>query len=288
MYEIFMTTTVEDADFTPACSVLEGLCSMKPWESVIRVLYYQGPPRPAGLSNQTSMEKPIRKNLAPLWRELHQNLSRQAFVLQARYEILKHRDFGPEATPMDLDATPGILRWTDFPDPPHGKPLLTQRKLVELWEQRALPSILNDNQHQYAYTFPQRTSIRPANDRRRLKGETIEETYRFFREDVEFSLTRHYMFKSILTYQPHVSGTGRGSPPATSLPAWDDITPVDSQWRWIVQVKTHVLQDNKPDEIRKAQDTLIALRNELDGVFDFRAIDRKVFDTRIVLRQQGV
>lgn len=153
MYEVFLTSIVEDADFTSACSVLEGLCSMKPWESVVRVLYYQGPPRPAGLSNQTSIEKPIRKNVGPLWRELHHNLARQSFILQVRYEILKDRDFGADAKPMELDATPGILRWTDFPDPPHGKPLLTQRKIVELWEQRALPSVLRDNQHQYANAY---------------------------------------------------------------------------------------------------------------------------------------
>lgn len=148
MYEAFMTSVVEDAEFIPACSVLEGLCSMKAWESVVRVLYFQGPPRPSGLSNQTSIEKPIRKNTAPLWRDLHQNLSRQSFVVQARYEILKDRDFGADAKPMELDATPGILRWTDFPDPPHGKPLLMQRKMVELWDQRGLTSVLRDNHHQ--------------------------------------------------------------------------------------------------------------------------------------------
>jgi mediator of RNA polymerase II transcription subunit 18 len=53
-------------------------------------------------------------------------------------------------------------------------------------------------------------------------------------------------------------------------------------------VKAHVLQDNKPDEIRKAQDQLLSIRGELDGVFDFRAIDRKVHDTRVAQQQQGV
>lgn len=153
MYEVFMTSIVEDAELTSACSVLEGLCSMKPWESVVRVLYFQGPPRPAGLSNQTSIEKPIRKNVAPLWRELHQNLSRQSFVIQSRYEILKDRDFGADAKPMDLNAAQGILRWMDFPDPAHGKPLLTQRKVVELWDQRGLPSVLTDNQHRYEHSL---------------------------------------------------------------------------------------------------------------------------------------
>ncbi|KAM3444774.1 hypothetical protein NHJ13734_001124 [Beauveria thailandica] len=261
MYEVFLTSVVEDADFTSACSILEGLCSMKAWESVVRIIYYHGPQRPAGLSNQTSIEKPIRKNVAPLWRELHQNLSRQSFIIQTRYEVLKDRDFGECAKPAELDATPGILRWADFPDPAHGKPLLTQRKMVELWDQRALPSLLRENHH-------------------RFKGEVIEETYRFFRDEVEFSLTKQYFLHPI-EGQAVVA-------PVTQLPAWDKLTPVDMQRRWIMQVRTHVLQDNKPDEIRKAQDKLMALRNELDGVFDFRTIDRKVHDTRIAMRQQGV
>lgn len=153
MYEIFMTAFVEDADFNAACSVLGGLCSMQPWGTINRVLYFQGPSRPVGLSNQASIEKPIRKNVAPLWKELHQSLSRQSFVLQARYEVQKERDLGPAAAPMELDTMAGILRFTDFPDPPHGKPLLTQRKMVELWEQRAIPSILRDNQYKYDQHF---------------------------------------------------------------------------------------------------------------------------------------
>lgn len=151
-----MTAFVEDADFNAACSVLGGLCAMQPWETINRVLYFQGPSRPVGLSNQASIEKPIRKNVAPLWKELHQSLSRQSFVVQARYEIQKERDLGPAAQAMELDTTAGILRFADFPDPPHGKPLLTQRKMVELWEQRALPSILRDNQFKYepSYSSP--------------------------------------------------------------------------------------------------------------------------------------
>jgi mediator of RNA polymerase II transcription subunit 18, fungi type len=58
--------------------------------------------------------------------------------------------------------------------------------------------------------------------------------------------------------------------------------------RWFLFVKVHVLQDNKPDEIRKAQDLLLGIRNELDGVFDFKGIDRKVHDTRVAQQQQGI
>ncbi|KAK7431831.1 hypothetical protein QQZ08_001449 [Neonectria magnoliae] len=268
MYEIFLTALVEDGDFGAACAVLGGLCGMSPWESVHRVLYFQGPPRPVGISNQKSIDKPIRKDIGFLWKDLHQNLARQSFVLQTRFEVLKDRDMGPNAAPVDLDAAPGILRWTDFPDPPHGRPILTQRKKVELWDQRKLPSVMRDNSHQF-------------------KTEAIEEVYRFFREEIEFCLVRDYFLKPIEYYVP-LEARGQPASPVESLPAWESLTPIDSQKRWFLLVKVHVLQDNKPDEIRKAQDQLLAVRGELEGVFDFRSIDRKVHDTRIAQQQQGI
>lgn len=149
MYELFLTSQVEEKDFNGACAVLSGFCAMSPWETVNRVLYFQGPPRPNGITNQTSIDKPLRKDAAFLWKDLHQSLSRQSFVLQARYEIVKSRDMGPSAAPVDLDSVPGILRWADFPDPPHGRPLLTQRKMVEIWEQKKLLSIMRDNNYRY-------------------------------------------------------------------------------------------------------------------------------------------
>ncbi|KOS19390.1 hypothetical protein ESCO_001420 [Escovopsis weberi] len=149
MYEVFLTALVEDRDIIAAKAVLSGYCSMQPWESTHRVLYYQGPSRPSGINNQSSLEKPMRKDNVWLWKELHQNFARQSFILQARYEILRDTDLGTTAAiPMHLDSTPGVLRWTDFPDPPRGQPFLTQRKKVEIWEQRKLPSVLRDNKHQ--------------------------------------------------------------------------------------------------------------------------------------------
>lgn len=147
MYEIFLTALVDDKDFSAACAILGGLCGMSPWESIHRVLYFQGPPKPVGISNQSSIDKPIRKDVGMLWKELHQNLSRQSFVLQLRYEILKDRDMGFQAGPINLDATPGMLQWNDFPDPPHGRPMLAQRKKVELWDQKKLPSVMRDNSY---------------------------------------------------------------------------------------------------------------------------------------------
>ncbi|KAL6862236.1 mediator complex, subunit Med18 [Trichoderma novae-zelandiae] len=269
MYELFLTALVEDSDINTALAVLSGFCSMQPWESTSRVLYFQGPPRPSGITNQRSLEKPIRKDVALLWKELHQNLSRQSFVLQARYEILKDRDLGPSAEPVDLDTVPGILRWTDFPDPPRNQPILAQRKKVELWDQKKLLSVLQENNHQ-------------------LKTETIEEMYRFFRDDVEFCLTRHYFVGPLENYVPLASKPAAPTAPKPTLPAWDSLTRVDAQNRWILQVKAHVVQDNKPDEIKKAQDQLLRFRADLEGVFDFKVFDRRVHDTRVAMHPQGV
>ncbi|CVK92135.1 uncharacterized protein FMAN_07108 [Fusarium mangiferae] len=268
MHEIFLTALIEDKDFTSACAVLGGLTNMDPWQSIQRVLYFQGPQRPTGISNQSSIEKPIRNNNGFLWKELHQNLTRQSFILQTRYDVLKDRDMGANASPMDLDATQGILRWTDFPDPPRGQPLLTQRKKVELWDQKKLPSVMRDNNHIF-------------------KTETIEEVYRFYRDDIEFCLTRHYFLQPLEHYTP-MESKQQSTIPMASLPPWESLTPVDQQKRWFLQVKAHVVQDNKPDEIRKAQDQLLSVRRELDGVFEFRGIDRKVHDTRVMQQMQGV
>ncbi|KAI5462045.1 mediator complex, subunit Med18 [Mariannaea sp. PMI_226] len=270
MYEVFLTALVEDGDFGAACAVLSGLCGMSPWESFHRVLLFQGPPRPVGISNQSSIDKPIRKEVGLLWKEIHQNLTRQSFILQVRYDILKDSDLGPNARSVDLDSTPGTLRWTDFPDPPHGRPVLTQRKKVELWDQKKLPSVMRDNQHT-------------------LKGETIEEIYRFFREDIEFCLVRqYYPYAYAPNYAPTTPSGWVPAAPEAKLPAWENLITVDTQKRWFLFVKAHVLQDHKPDEIRKVQDQLLGIRNELDGVFDFRSIDRKVYDTRIAQQQQGI
>lgn len=149
MYELFLTALVDDGDFDAACSVLTGLCGMSPWESIHRVLYFQGPPRPGGLPNLSAhLGKAVRKDTGILWKELHQSLIRSSFILQARYEVLKDRDFGPSAPPTDLNSTPGVLRWTDFPDPPRNQPLLTQRKKVEIWDQSNLPTILQSANYQ--------------------------------------------------------------------------------------------------------------------------------------------
>ncbi|GAB0133334.1 hypothetical protein EsDP_00001746 [Epichloe bromicola] len=290
MYELFLTALVEDSDFEAACAFLCGFCDMRlPWEKVDRVLYFQGPPQPAGITNQSSIEKRfMRKDTALLWKELHQNLSRQSCILQARYEVDKELDLEPTGSPMDLDNLQGVLRWADFPDPPHGRPLITQRKTVEIWEQEKLPSILRDNNFRYRCVVVVHDPRLITDFCNRFKTEVLEESYYFFRGDVRFVLLRHLFTRGIEDYTPLEARGGQQPAPATMLSAWEATTPVDSQKRWFLLVKRHVVQDNNPDEIRKAQDQLLSIRGELEGAFEFRAIDRKVHDTRIAQQQQGI
>ncbi|KAE9581393.1 Mediator of RNA polymerase II transcription subunit 18 [Colletotrichum fructicola] len=258
MYELFLTTLVDDDDIQAACAVLGGLCAMPAWQSLHRVLYFKGPAKPGGISNQNSIVKTPRKDIQMLWKDLHQQLSRQSYILQARYEVFKDKDFGPTAPEVDFNTRPGTLRWTDFPDPPQGgRSTVTQRKKTEIWDQRNLPAVMKDNN----YLF---------------KSEAIEETYQFFRDEVEFCLSRHYILQ--------MNG---GGAPLTHLAPWENLSPADPGRRWMFLIKVHVHQDNKPDEILKAHEHLATIRRELEGVFDFKQFDRRIHDTRVAVEMRN-
>lgn len=261
MYEIFLTTVIPPEDIKATCSILAGLCAMPAWESLNRVLYFKGPSRPNGFSNQSSIVKAgQRKDAGALWKEMHQQLSRQSHVIQARYEVFKDKDFG-NTEPADFDARPGVLRFTDFPDPPlkGANANLTQRKKTEIWDQKNLPSIMRDNNYV-------------------LESEAIEETYQFFRDDVEFCLFRHYLLRSVVT----------DNTPLAHVGDWETtFTPTDPGQRWLFMIKVHVVQDSKPEEVLKAHEQLASIRRELEGVFEFRTFDRRVHDTRVAVEMRN-
>jgi len=94
MHELFLTATVSAADFEQATAVLQGLCAMAPWQSRHRILYFNGPPQAKGLANSRSV---LPSPYGKWWAELSQQLGRQSYILQARYEVFKDRDFGVEA-----------------------------------------------------------------------------------------------------------------------------------------------------------------------------------------------
>ncbi|KAI2624723.1 mediator complex, subunit Med18 [Hypomontagnella submonticulosa] len=244
MRELFLTASVKDDDFQMACAVLQGLTWMTARQSVHRILFYHGQPQPRPLKNTRVFQQ---SRYIPLWKELSNQLARSSYVLQIAYEVVRDRDFGKETT-TEFNSLPGTLRWTDLPDPLRDTPV-TSRKKIEIPEQINLPSALVENGCRY-------------------KNEMIQESYSFIRENVEFVFSRYYHLPDSPT-------------PVANLPAWSELRPLDSAQKWVLNVKLNVPEDSQPEKVKKAHEELIEVKAELDKVFDFKAIDRRTFDTRI-------
>ena len=67
------------------------------------------------------------------------------YVIQVAYEV-SASDFG-SGVALDLNAQPGTLHWTDFPEPLKDTPV-TQRKKIDIVNHTNLPAILADNKHE--------------------------------------------------------------------------------------------------------------------------------------------
>ena len=113
-----------------------------------------------------------------------------------------------------------------------------------------------------------------------LTSDQVEHAYQFFRDDLEICLSRLLLPVPQGQDEPYAG-------PSNPLPSWETITNVDELQQWMLVVKLHVLQDNKPDEVRKAQEQLAALKSELEGVFQFEVIERQFLDTRVPLTVQA-
>ncbi|KAL7624098.1 hypothetical protein AAE478_005655 [Parahypoxylon ruwenzoriense] len=245
MRELFLTASVNDADFPMACAVLQGLTWMTARRSLHRILFFYGQPQPKPLKNTRVFQQP-RYHM--FWKELSAQLARSSYVIQTAYEVVQNKDFG-KGTAMEFNSLPGTLRWTDLPDPLRDTPV-TSRKKIEIPEQTILLTTMTENGFRY-------------------KNEMILETYSFVRENVEFVFSRYY-------HLPESPGR-----PVTTLPAWTDLRPVDPAQKWVLNVKLNVLDDSHPERVKKANDELMAVKAELDKIFEFKPIDRRVFDTRI-------
>lgn len=142
MYELFLTTPVRKDDFEMACAILQGLTCMQARQNVHRILYFAGQPQPRGLFNQRCFRQ---SPALPLWKELSKQLTRSSYVMQLAYDVSPETDFGNGAI-VDLNSTPGTLRWMDLPDPLRDTPV-TQRKKIDIPDQRNLLTALSDNAH---------------------------------------------------------------------------------------------------------------------------------------------
>ncbi|KAI0205599.1 mediator complex, subunit Med18 [Astrocystis sublimbata] len=248
MHELFLTATVKQDDFDTACAVLQGLSWMEARRTVHRVLYFSGQPQPKGLSGAPPPLSVLPRTAQPLWSELHKQLLRSSYVLQAAYEVSPEADFGKD-TPMDFARLPATLRWTELPDPLRDSPI-TSRKKIEVPFLNSLPRILMDNKQGYT-------------------NELIHESYSFHQGNLEIALSRYYH----LPESPNR--------PIQHLPAWNDLRPVDTAQKWVLNIKLNVAEDGQPEKLAKANEELMRNKGEFDKLFDFKVIDRRVFDTRI-------
>lgn len=247
MHESFLTASVDRDDFHTACAILQGLSWMTARRTIYRILFFAGQPQPRGLPTAPPAGI-LRQQDKQLWVELNKQLLRSSYILQAAYDVSPETDFGQE-TAMDFNRLPATLRWTELPDPSRDSPI-TSRKKIEIPFPHLLPKILMENKQQYT-------------------NELIQESYSFNRGDLEIVMSRYY-------YLPDSPGR-----PVPQLPAWADLRPVDSTRKWVLNVKLNVAEDGQPEKISKANEELMRNKAEFEKLFDFKAVDRRVFDTRI-------
>ncbi|KAL2158736.1 hypothetical protein VTH06DRAFT_3927 [Thermothelomyces fergusii] len=259
-HESFLAAAVLEEDGTTARAILRGVTESHERHYFTRVQHYRPPDStPRGLPTVKQLQKERRPTTAQ-WQELHQILVKQPSVLQVRTDITEevlnalNRSQGGEAPPVIIPAGKhSSLRWTDMPDPPSPQrpPFITQRRLVDIDDPRA-PAILAEN------------NFGPTSD-------LIEESYCWWSEGVEYSLTRMFVaaLKADLIVPDQVPNPAR-------------LTPVGNIW--ILYVRARVDSSpttTMPERVKQAQAQLARIREQLKGVFDFPAFDRRCHDTRV-------
>ena len=107
----------------------------------------------------------------------------------------------------------------------------------------------------------------------RFIGEVIQESNRFVHGDVVFELARYLQFP--------VGDNENHSTPRNGLPEFDTLRPFDSENKWILTASTIVTKGDDPDQVKKGMDQLVAIKDDFEGCFDFKVLDRHIFDTRV-------
>lgn len=304
-----MTAFLNDVDFEMARLVLQGYCWDDAHRRIWRVFHFAGtnpnqpkgltkrsningiPPEPdpnsLGLPNAEPAPVPGQRFVDPEWEELDAVLKkyvilvghgsrctfanfprRQSYIVTTRHLLDKDRDFGnaEPTNPNHFNVKPGVLFWSQIPDPASvagGQSLVLQRKKIELHDQLNLHTVLLENEF-------------------RLKTESIEESYDIYHREapVEFHLVRYHKLP------PQADGPDPKQP-ATTLPPFESLETRDPAGKWILWVSTYVFEDQSPDKIKEARDTLLKVRDDLNASgIQFRNIDRRFLDTQLVPTRQ--
>ncbi|OIW27696.1 hypothetical protein CONLIGDRAFT_444350 [Coniochaeta ligniaria NRRL 30616] len=244
MLEYFLTAFVPNDKVDMARGVLQGVCAMAGTHQFKRVLYYRGPDRPDGFKKLKGVE---RTPNGRFFAELQRYLAKQSFILRVEYP-LREQEFGSVAQPEPLDKRHGALRWTDLPDPVLGDVLHIHRKTLTISHQDNLISLVEQNAH----TF---------------KAECVEESYIYCLDNVEYGLTRTL----------HFPGDSAAGSPRGTIPPISDLQPSPF---WTLHLKV-LVPEATPELSNLAVDLLMSAKRSLGTCFDFKQLDRRVFDTRV-------
>jgi mediator of RNA polymerase II transcription subunit 18 len=105
----------------------------------------------------------------------------------------------------------------------------------------------------------------------------VEESYCWWLEGIEYSLTRVFMIP------PNADLTV-----PQQIPNLTTLEPVGNLWILYVRAKVDSSPAaTMPDRVKQAQAQLVQVREQFKGVFDFPAYDRRCHDTRAQVSKGG-
>jgi len=207
-----------------------------------------------------------------MMRTMQRRMNREILLhhsFHAKVSIIEFFQANALCRVISLDQFPGSLRWTDLPDPAGGRPV-NSRLIVNIENERGLCTILQTMNHRYLLCPLLKASrLIPS----RLNQEMVQESHRFVLGNVVFDFSRYLQLPPSET-EPVSSIRSR-------LPAYDSLVPVDSENKWVLTASVLVFNVSNPDHMQKGIDELMTVKTDFEGCFDFQALERLVFDTRV-------
>ncbi|KAM7220846.1 hypothetical protein V8F06_003740 [Rhypophila decipiens] len=249
-HEVFMTTVVANNEVTRARALLRGFTEIRERHRFTRVRHLT--PGAKGLPAIKDLQKERGPN-AQVWQELHQIFTRQSYIIQDRVDVTDEA-LAAISTGGPVNIGQGKmhrLRFTDLPDVVSNRnpPTNTQRKVIEINDSR-MDKILAQNKFV-------------------TKNEYVEESYHWWHNGLEYALVQTLPVPAgtdLDNYIPNLAGVTNWPPFA------------------ILFVRIQV--ESTPDGMQQAHARLENARKALIGVFDFKIIDRRTHDTRIMEPRQ--